>query len=542
MKKSKKTGDVDTVKNPMQAGKKAKEQRKELAQKKEVEMQALVKAEVHAPAHASAAADHHETIIAPTKVPQWLLDYVELVFKVQKRNTTVEFEIYCGLIQFISCLYVLPVVPEQLDRIGFNKEASIIVTCITCAIGSIAASFVTDMPFIIAPPTSVSIFYAVSVQQQGFSKTFANGAIILSGAALAIVGAVPPLHRFLIGLIPDCIQASTAVGIGLITALAGATEIHLVVRGKYTILDMGPITDEVVIAMISFIIVAAALHYHFKGAFCCGLFFGTFLWWIIHPEDAPHGFAQAPEPENAGRAFEDSGLGLIVMNLVFLYIITLNGLAKSLSDLAKLTKRNGAIPRAGWLYIICGLTTMLSGFYSGPPILISPESAAGVKAGAKTGLSTLVCGILFGISCFFAPLFEAVPAAGTAPLLLMVGVVLFNNVKRIEWMDFNVSAPAYIILFMIPFTYSILRGVAFGYVVYIILGFMTGDMYKNLIAWIKCFINDPTKVIKDATQLNRPLMQHDHDHDDEHPSDTHIVGRFLALYDMDAGDVHVEHM
>ncbi len=120
---------------------------------------------------------------------------------------------------------------------------------------------------------------------------------------------------------------------------------------------------------------------------------------------------------------------------------------------------------------------MISGFTSGPPILISPESAAGIKAGAKTGLSTLICGLLFAIACFFSPLFSAVPAAGTAPLLLAVGVVLFGNVRRIDWSSIKEAIPAYCCLFFIPFTYSILRGIGFGYVMYIIMGIFTGDLY-----------------------------------------------------------------
>lgn len=115
---------------------------------------------------------------------------------------------------------------------------------------------------------------------------------------------------------------------------------------------------------------------------------------------------------------------------------------------------------------------------TGPPILVSPESAAGIKAGARTGLSTVVCGILFGISVFFWPLFKAVPAAGTAPLLIIVGVVLFNNVKRVDWTEMKNAVPAYCVLFFIPFTYSILRGVAFGYVVYIFITLFTGICYS----------------------------------------------------------------
>lgn len=161
---------------------------------------------------------------------------------------------------------------------------------------------------------------------------------------------------------------------------------------------------QVVIGVAALIIVAAMLHYHVKGAFCSGLIFGTLVWWFVSGE-YPSGLVADPSAaeKDAGH-FEESGdIALLVFNLIFLYFLTLNGLARSMSDLAGLTKKNGSIPRAGFLFIVCGLTTVLSGYFSGPPILISPESAAGIKAGAKTGLSTLVCGILFGISVFFYP-------------------------------------------------------------------------------------------------------------------------------------------
>lgn len=156
--------------------------------------------------------------------------------------------------------------------------------------------------------------------------------------------------------------------------------------------------------MAALIIVAAMLHYHVKGAFCSGLLFGTLVWWFVSGE-YPAGLVADPSAaeKDAGHFQESGDIVLLVFNLLFLYFLTLNGLARSMSDLAGLTKKNGAIPRAGFLFIVCGLTTVLSGYFSGPPILISPESAAGIKAGAKTGLSTLVCGILFGISVFFYP-------------------------------------------------------------------------------------------------------------------------------------------
>lgn len=155
---------------------------------------------------------------------------------------------------------------------------------------------------------------------------------------------------------------------------------------------------------------------------------------------------------------------------------------------------------------------MLSAYMSGPPILISPETAAGIKAGARTGLSTLVCGILFGVAAFFSPLFAAVPPAGTAPLLIMVGVMMFGNAKRIDWADYKVAVPAYCVLFFIPFTYSILRGVAIGYIIYIMIGLFTGDMIQNIIDFVKDYTTPKAKA--------KPLALQEEHHDE--PEEPHL--------------------
>ena len=285
----------------------------------------------------------------------------------------------------------------------------------------------------------------------------------------------------------------------------------MVVRGKYTVLDMGELTPEIMIAMAGVVIVAVALHYHIKGAFCIGLVFGTIVWWLY--EKIVPDLLEDPAAGEDYLTHEsyNPGMVLLIFDLLFLMILTLNGLARAMSgmsclfvstalmlaDLAHLTHENGAIPRGRWLFIVAGVASIVSGCLSGPPILISPESAAGIKAGAKTGLSTLVCGLLFGVSAFFSPLFAEVPAAGTAPLLIMVGVLLFQNAKRIDWSYIGKAVPSFCCLFFIPFTYSILRGVGFGYVTYIVIGMFTGDFWVELTQFLTDYLVPKQKDIED---------------------------------------------
>lgn len=152
--------------------------------------------DTHAPKSANGHGNHNEDVSVETRLPSWLGDHIEHVFKLRKRKATVESEFYYGIVQFISCLYVLPVVPYQMKRVGYDETYSIIATSAMCAIGCIAASFLTDMPFIIAPPTSVSIFLAVSMQQQNMEHIQGNAVVMWSGVALTVVGAIPPLMGF----------------------------------------------------------------------------------------------------------------------------------------------------------------------------------------------------------------------------------------------------------------------------------------------------------------------------------------------------------
>jgi hypothetical protein len=166
-------------------------------------------------------------------------------------------------------------------------------------------------------------------------------------------------------------------------------------------------------------------------------------------------------------------------DLAFLYVLCLSGLVVTLSVLGNLIRPDGTTPRNRWLFIICGVASIISGLMSGPPILISPESTAGVKAGAKTGLSSIVCGVLFALSVFFGPILKSIPFAATSPVLILVGVILFQNVGRLDWKVMKNAVPAYFVLFFVPFTYSVLQGVAVGYSIYLTVAVFTGDLYTD---------------------------------------------------------------
>lgn len=430
-------------------------------------------------------------------------DFINLIksaFEIEERKTSIWAEWFAGYIHFISCLFILPVIPNQLAAAGYDKTKSIEATALASAMGCIFGSYVTNLPFIIAPPTAVSIYLAVSLQQYDMSPQEGDAAVVLSGIVLVIIGVVKPVSALVTRLIPDCIQASTAVGIGLITALAGAIELGLVVSGKYTLVQMGEISPAIIIAACGIIIIALTSHYHYKGSFMMGLVFGTLVWWWF--EDRwPTEYSSIPQFSFDSDLDMTKRVARLLVNLIFLYTLTLNGIAKSMSDLACLTNLDNSVPRGNWLFIICGLATIVSGYLSGPPILISPESAGGIKAGGKTGMSTLVCGCLFLFSLFFCPLFSVVPPAGTSPLLILIGMTLFMNTSRIRWNHTPESIPAFIVLLLIPFTYSIICGIGFGYVFYIAIGLFTGELWQHMCRFWNEFRGVPYQPVDSSSLL-----------------------------------------
>ncbi|KAJ1436698.1 hypothetical protein B484DRAFT_428514 [Ochromonadaceae sp. CCMP2298] len=415
----------------------------------------------------------------------WFEEMCETLFKIKYRGTTIKAEVYHGIIHFISCLYCLAVVPQQLTSAGYAGKTTVVAVALTSGIGSIFCGLFANLPFVLAPPTVVTIFHSVFLQQNGMGPNEGNYGVIISGFLLMLFG-WRPLGELVRHLIPLPIQVGTAVGIGLLTCLAGSTEINFVETGKYKILTMGPITARIGIAFTGVFIICVAMKYHVKGSFCIAVVVCSIAWWIYDSSFPDQVFA-LPEVDlpHLGDVelwtLQKQNMPLLTMDLLFLYVLYLNGLVTSLSNLAVLTREDGGTPRGRWVFIMSGFFTVCGGLLTSAPILVSPESSAAIKEGAKTGLSTVVAGILFLFSTFASPIFEKVPSAGTSPVLVMIGLILFQNANRIDWRNVSDSAPAFMVLFFIPFTYSIIQGVILGYVMYISITLCTGELLENFL-------------------------------------------------------------
>ena len=267
--------------------------------------------------------------------PKFIENLCEILFHIKRRNTTIQRELRFGLVQFVSCLYILPVVPIQMQPAGYSIIPTIVVTAAISGIGSIICGLFANLPFIVAPPTSVSIFLSVYLQENNLDPQNGNIAVVISGICLIFVG-YRPLANFLFGLIPTSIQVGTAIGIGLITCLAGCTEINLVERGQYTILKMGAITSENVLALAGVAVVAVAVSRYVQGAFSIVLVMNTLLWWGSQNE-WPSSIAETPSADyDISLKSFNNDTTFLILSLVFLYVVTVVGLVASFTDIAKI--------------------------------------------------------------------------------------------------------------------------------------------------------------------------------------------------------------
>jgi AGZA family xanthine/uracil permease-like MFS transporter len=315
--------------------------------------------------------------------------FVERLFKLRERNTTLSREIKCGFLHFVSAAFILSVNSRLLSenasysatKVAANSALSTGVSCILCG-------FFSNLPFILSPTTSTSIYFALYIQNHNLSIQEGNLVVFLLGILFCLCG-IRPIALFITNIIPFVMKVGVCLGVALLIALEAMVEIGLVQTGEHTVLDIGNFTPEIYIAMGAFIVIGLALHYRIRGAFLIGLSFGALFNWISMIIQNKHITWSASDIFVDGAdmtaRFSDISFSSIKENTVYrlvfdLYVIgviLLNGLAHGLADTAGLKREDSTLPRGKWLYASCGLGTMLSAFISSGPIMISPESAPG---------------------------------------------------------------------------------------------------------------------------------------------------------------------
>jgi AGZA family xanthine/uracil permease-like MFS transporter len=404
---------------------------------------------------------------------------LENFFKLKESNTDVRTELVAGLTTFLTMAYIIFVNPSILATAGVPKDSVFVATCIVSALGTAVMGLYANYPIAMAPGMGLNAYFAFAVVLgMGIAWPAALGAVFVSGCLFILVS-VLGLRGMIVNGIPRSLRTAITVGIGLFLALIALKSSGIVVGSEPTLVKVGDLhKPEALMAIFGFLLVVTLDRLRVRGAILIGIIAVTVLSFFFGGNKFAGVFSAPPSIMPTLFKLDIAGaLQVGILNVVLVFFLvelfdatgTLMGVASRAGLLVegKMARLNRAL-LADSAAIVAGavLGTSSTTAYI--------ESASGVQAGGRTGLTALTVAVLFLACLFIAPLAGVVPAYATAPALLFVACLMLRDLADIEWGDTTESIPATVTAITMPFTYSIAEGIAFGFITYAVLKLATG--------------------------------------------------------------------
>ena len=417
---------------------------------------------------------------------------MEKFFKLKERGTTVSKEVVGGITTFLAMAYILAVNPGMLSETGMPFGGVFTATAIASAIATLVMAFLANLPVALAPGMGLNAFFTYTVCfGMGCSWQFALTAVLLEGL-LFILLSVFGVREAIINSIPASLRKAVAVGIGLFICLIGLT------NGGVTASDTGTIIGFVnlnvpsaLVAIIGLVITIVLFIMNVPGAILIGIILTTIVGIPFGVTTIPEGWKPFSLPEAPLLfQFEWSSVltgkfFIVFFTFLFTDLFDTIGTLMGVTEQAKLVDDKGNIPNAKGALLADAIGTVAGACLGTSTVTSFVESSSGVAAGARTGLSSVVTAVLFLLSLFFTPLFALIPSAATAPALIFVGFLMMKSVSSIDFEDITEGIPAFITIMVMPFAYSISKGIAFGMIAYVICK-VAGKKFKDIpvVTWI----------------------------------------------------------
>jgi len=415
---------------------------------------------------------------------------LERQFKLSERGTSTRTEVLAGFTTFLTMAYIVLVNPAILGQAGLPVASVAAATCFAAAFASIMMGMVANTPLALAPGMGLNAYFSFTVvQQMGVPWPIALGCVFISGVAFLIL-TLTGVRQLIVAVIPPYLFAAVAGGIGLFIGFIGLKDAGIVVANPATFVGLGSVTEPgPALALFGLVVIGALSVWNVRAAILIGIVLTTIAGWIFGQVSAP------TEPYSlealTGTAFQldilgvfgltgKQGLGLLEILFVFLFV----DLFDNIGTLVAVTKRAGLMDKAGRIpglnriLTTDAVATMVGSIAGTSTVTSYVESAAGVQAGGRTGLTAVVTGILFLLTMFVAPYAQLVPLAATAPALVVVGGLMLLPLTEVDWEDPMAAIPAFLTVAMIPLTFSIANGLAFGITAHALLKLIRGKATK----------------------------------------------------------------
>ncbi|WP_432787087.1 Adenine permease AdeQ [Oligella sp. MSHR50489EDL] len=414
----------------------------------------------------------------------------ESLFKLREHHTTARTELLAGLTTFLTMAYIIFVNPQILGTTGMDQGAIFVSTCLAAAIGCFVMAFFANWPIGMAPGMGLNAFFAFTVVGAlGYTWQQALGAVFVSGVIFIILTATG-IRAWLIRGIPKSLRSSIVAGIGLFLAFIALQTSGIVVHNQATLVGQGDLSShQVLFTILGFFVIVALDTLRIKGAILIGILFVSILSMIFGYSQAPDSLISMP-PSIATTFLQLDIWG--VLNFGFINVILVFVLVEvfdATGTLIGVAKRAGLMPedrpnRLGKALFADSTAILVGSLIGTSSTTAYAESASGVQSGGRTGMTAMVVGVLFLLSLFFAPIAGIVPAYATAPALLYVAGLMMRELVEIDWSDPTEAVPASLTALIMPFTYSIAEGIAFGFISYVVLKVITGKFRDLHIATI----------------------------------------------------------
>jgi len=403
----------------------------------------------------------------------------------------VRTEVLAGITTFLTMAYILFVNPNMLAETGMDHGAVFVATCLAAAIGSLVMGLLANYPIALAPGMGLNAFFTYTVvMTMGYSWQTALGAVFLSGAIFFLLS-IFKIREWIINSIPLALRAGIAAGIGLFLAIIALKNAGIVVDHPATLVGLGDMSKGgALLACLGFFVIAALAYRKVTGAVMIGILLVTGLSIALGLSELPGVISMPPslmptllQLDIAGAL--DIGLVSVIFAFLFVDLFDTSGTLVGVAQKADLLDKDGKMPRLGRALMADSTATMAGAALGTSTTTSYIESAAGISAGGRTGLTACVVAALFLLSLFFAPLAGSVPAYATAPALLFVAVLMMSALAQIDWDDLTVAAPVVVAALAMPLTFSIANGIAFGFIAWTAVKVLSGRWRElNPAMWV----------------------------------------------------------
>lgn len=407
------------------------------------------------------------------------------LFGLDPARTTVRTEIVAGITTFLTMSYILAVNPSMFGQLEGMPGGSVFTsTALAAIVGCLAMAFWGKLPFGLAPGMGLNAFFVYSVcMGMGYSWQFALTAVLLEGIIFIIL-TLTNVREAIVNAIPLSLRNAIGAGIGLFIAFIGLESAGVIIKDEATLVALGDITSgSALLALIGVIITGFLYARNIPGAILIGIIV-TMLIGIPMGVTEFKGVLSSPEsiaPIFCQFQFENIfTLDMLVVVFTFLFIDMFDtvGTLVGVCTKAGMVDNKGNIHRLKQAFMADAIATTVGAALGTSTTTTYVESAAGVAQGGRSGLTAFVVACCFAIALFFSPLFLSIPAAATAPALVLVGLLMLEPIKNIPFSDFSESIPAFVCVIMMPLTYSISNGILLGMITYVLMNMVCGNFKK----------------------------------------------------------------